>query len=117
MLGIGLGPGFHWPNILLAIFLGTAVHMLLRWMASGSGRRLPRARSMVRQQHERRLEPAAADAACSPFLSLGCSTRGIAPGRHLCRAYRVAQSSGAELRSWVDVLRTCWRFDTSLIMG
>ena len=33
MLGIGLGPGFHWPNILLAIFLGTAVHMLLRWMA------------------------------------------------------------------------------------
>ena len=33
MLGIGLGPGFHWPNILLAAFLGTAVHMLLRWMA------------------------------------------------------------------------------------
>jgi type IV secretion system protein VirB3 len=33
MLGIGLGPGFHWPNILLGAFLGTAVHMLLRWMA------------------------------------------------------------------------------------
>ena len=26
MLGIGLGPGFHWPNILLGAFLGTAVH-------------------------------------------------------------------------------------------
>ena len=33
MLGIGLGPSFHWPNILLGAFLGTAVHMLLRWMA------------------------------------------------------------------------------------
>jgi type IV secretory pathway TrbD component len=33
MLGIGLGPGFHWPNILLGAFLGTAVHMLLRLMA------------------------------------------------------------------------------------
>ena len=44
-------------------------------------------------------------------------TRGIAPGRHLCRAYAVAQSSVAELRNWVDVLRTCWSLDTSLIMG
>ncbi|MBV8139725.1 MAG: hypothetical protein JO121_29445 [Deltaproteobacteria bacterium] len=33
MLKIGLGPGLHRPNIVLAIFLGTAVHMLLRWMA------------------------------------------------------------------------------------
>ncbi len=33
MIGIALGPGFHWPNLILAGFLGTVVHMTLRWLA------------------------------------------------------------------------------------
>jgi type IV secretion system protein TrbD len=32
-IALGLGPGLHWPNILLGVFLGTAVHAVLRWAA------------------------------------------------------------------------------------
>jgi len=32
-IALGLGPGLHWPNILLGLFLGTAVHAVLRWAA------------------------------------------------------------------------------------
>lgn len=32
-VALGLGPGLHWPNILLGVFLGTAVHAVLRWAA------------------------------------------------------------------------------------
>jgi type IV secretory pathway TrbD component len=32
-IGLALGPGFHWSNLLFALFLGSAVHMARRWMA------------------------------------------------------------------------------------
>ena len=37
-IALGLGPGLHWPNIPLGVFLGTAVHAVLRW-AAGATRR------------------------------------------------------------------------------
>jgi len=30
MIGIGLGPAFHWPNLMLGALLGTAVDIMLR---------------------------------------------------------------------------------------
>jgi type IV secretory pathway TrbD component len=63
MLGIGLGPGFHWPNVLLAIFLGTTVHMLLRRMA----KRDPQFFAV----YLRHLRPAGLSAFCRPGRAAG----------------------------------------------
>jgi len=73
---------------------------------------------MVRRRpHNCDVERAAADAACSPFPLRGGPTHGIAPGSISAVHTECSKPAAVAMRSWVDVLRTFFFDDTSLIMG